>query len=47
MHQHLVEYAELSNAKIIFLSSANVFDAYSKYPSYEYDKTLSESIYGR
>jgi dTDP-4-dehydrorhamnose reductase len=28
------------------LSSANVFDAYSKYPSYEQDKTLSNSIYG-
>ena len=34
-------------ARLLFLSSANVFDAYSKYPSYEYDKTLSESIYGR
>ncbi len=32
--------------KFIFLSSANVFDAYSKYPSYEHDKTLSHSIYG-
>ncbi len=29
------------------MSSAVVFDAYSKYPSYENDKTLSESIYGR
>lgn len=29
------------------MSSANVFDAYSKYPSYELDKTLSESVYGR
>ena len=47
MHQHLIEYADLSRSKLIFLSSANVFDAYSKYPSYEYDKTLSESIYGR
>jgi len=47
MHQHLVEYAELTKAKIIFLSSANVFDGYSKYPSYENDKTLSESVYGR
>jgi dTDP-4-dehydrorhamnose reductase len=47
MHQHLIEYAKLTGAKIIFLSSANVFDGYSKYPSYEYDKTLSESIYGR
>lgn len=47
MHQHLIEYAELTKTKIIFLSSANVFDAYSKFPSYEYDKTLSESVYGR
>lgn len=46
-HQHLVEYVAEHNCKIIFLSSANVFDAYSKYPSYENDKTLSESIYGR
>jgi dTDP-4-dehydrorhamnose reductase len=28
------------------LSSANVFDAYSKYPSYETDTTLSNSSYG-
>lgn len=47
MHEHLVEYLKLTKTKIIFLSSANVFDGYSKYPSYEYDKTLSESIYGR
>ncbi len=33
--------------KLYFISSANVFDAYSKYPSYEFDKTLSESVYGR
>ena len=46
LHQHIVEYL-LSNAtKLIFLSSANVFDAYSKYPSYEQDKTFSHSIYG-
>ena len=31
---------------MVFLSSANVFDAYSKYPSYENDTTLSNSIYG-
>ena len=29
------------------MSSANVFDAFEHYPSYEYDKTLSESVYGR
>lgn len=45
-HQHIAEYALEFSSKIIFLSSANVFDAYSKYPSYEIDKTLSHSIYG-
>lgn len=45
-HQHLTEYLKEHNCKILFLSSANVFDAYSKYPSYENDKTLSNSIYG-
>ena len=46
-HQHIAEYLVKHNCRLYFLSSANVFDAYSKYPSYEYDKTLSESIYGR
>ncbi|WP_339756531.1 sugar nucleotide-binding protein [uncultured Winogradskyella sp.] len=45
-HQHISEYALEYGSKIIFLSSANAFDAYSKYPSYELDKTLSQSIYG-
>ena len=45
-HQHIAEYLRAHNAKLIFLSSANVFDAYSKYPSYELDKTLSGSVYG-
>lgn len=46
-HKHLFEYLEKNNTtKILFLSSANVFDAYSKYPSYETDTTLSNSIYG-
>ena len=31
----------------MFLSTSNVFDAFTNYPSYEYDKTLSSSIYGR
>jgi dTDP-4-dehydrorhamnose reductase len=42
-----LEYIKTHKCRLIFLSSANVFDAYSKYPSYEKDKTLSESIYGR
>ncbi len=45
-HQHIAEYLLANDCKIIFLSSANAFDAYSKYPSYELDKTLSDSIYG-
>ncbi|MEO1010204.1 MAG: sugar nucleotide-binding protein [Bacteroidota bacterium] len=46
-HRHIVEYIAQHDCKLLFLSSANVFDYYSKYPSYEYDKTLSESVYGR
>ena len=46
-HAQLVHYAGKHDTKILFLSSANVFDAYSKFPSYEFDKTLSESVYGR
>ncbi len=46
-HTHITEYLAKHQARLLFLSSANVFDAYSKYPSYEFDKTLSESIYGR
>ncbi|MBU2945246.1 sugar nucleotide-binding protein [Zobellia uliginosa] len=46
-HQHIVEYLKENDCRLYFLSSANVFDTYRKYPSYEYDKTLSESVYGR
>lgn len=45
-HDHISEYLIVNNARLIFLSSANVFDAYSKFPSYELDKTLSHSMYG-
>ena len=46
-HKHIVQYLQLhTSCKLLFLSSANVFDSYSKYPSYETDKTLSESVYG-
>jgi dTDP-4-dehydrorhamnose reductase len=46
-HSHICDYLKAHReCKIIFLSSANVFDGYSKYPSYEQDKTLSHSIYG-
>ena len=45
-HECLASYSLESKCRIVFLSSDNVFDAYSQYPSYEYDKTLSNSIYG-
>jgi dTDP-4-dehydrorhamnose reductase len=45
-HQHISEYIVANKCKLIFLSSAVVFDAYSKFPSYEFDKTLSHSVYG-
>jgi dTDP-4-dehydrorhamnose reductase len=47
VHSAIAAFAKESELQLIFLSSANVFDAYSKFPSYELDKTLSESIYGR
>ncbi|MFL1013533.1 sugar nucleotide-binding protein [Flavisericum labens] len=46
VHQHLVEYVFANKVRLLFLSSANVFDAYTKYPSYEEEKTYSNSIYG-
>ena len=46
VHQHLTEYVFTKKVKLLFLSSANVFDAYIKYPSYEQDKTYSNSVYG-
>lgn len=45
-HFHMVEYVKQNNCKLLFLSSANVFDAYSQYPSHENDKTLSLSRFG-
>lgn len=47
LHRQLVEYIELYNCRLLFLSSSNVYDAFHHYPSYEFDKTLSESVYGR
>ncbi|MCB4797760.1 sugar nucleotide-binding protein [Neotamlana laminarinivorans] len=46
LHRHLSDYILDKDTKLLFLSSANVFDAYSKFPSYEQDKTLSNSVYG-
>lgn len=46
-HSDIARYVLQHNCKLIFLSSSNVFDAFTNFPSYEHDKTLSESIYGR
>ena len=46
LHNLLINYSKEFNFKLIFLSSSNVFDSFHNYPSYEYDKTLSESKYG-
>lgn len=47
-HFEIIDYLlKNKNTKLIFISSANVFDAFTNYPSYEYDKTLSQSVYGR
>ena len=48
IHQHLVNYAkETIHCKIFFLSSVNVFDGKSRYPSYEIDQMLAKSTYGK
>lgn len=48
VHAHLdiINYLVAKDKKLIYISSANVFDAFTNYPSYEYDKTLSQSKYG-
>lgn len=47
VHMEMVTYVRDNDCRLLFFSSANVFDAFSNYPSYEYDKTLSMSVYGR
>ena len=46
-HFRIINWITKHSAKVIFLSSSNVFDNFHNYPSYEYDKTFSESVYGR
>ncbi|CAN5344430.1 NAD(P)-dependent oxidoreductase [soil metagenome] len=46
-HLAIIDYILKNDCKLIFISSANVFDGFTNYPSYEYDKTLSQSVYGR
>ena len=46
-HDLLIQHVNNCDCRILFLSSANVFDSFEHFPSYEYDKTFSESIFGR
>lgn len=46
-HFSIIDHLIKTNSRLIFLSSANVFDGFTNFPSYEYDKTLSQSVYGR
>lgn len=46
-HDMMIDYVVKKNARLIFLSAANVFDSFRHYPSYEHDKTFSESAYGK
>lgn len=45
-HFDIINYIIAHQKKLIFISSSNVFDAFTNYPSHEYDKTLSQSKYG-
>ena len=45
-HDLIIDFSTKHESKLIFLSSANVFDGFRHYPSYEHDKTYSESTYG-
>jgi dTDP-4-dehydrorhamnose reductase len=47
LHYAIIDWVLKNDSRILFLSSANVFDRFTNFPSYEYDKTFSESIYGR
>lgn len=47
-HKVLCEYVQRNHyCRLLYMSSANVFDGQFKLPSYEYDKPLSESSYGK
>ena len=45
-HDLIIDFSTKQEAKLIYLSSANVFDGFWHFPSYEHDKTYSESTYG-
>ena len=47
-HREICEYVRKNhNSRILYLSSATVFDGKFKFPSYENDKPFAESDYGK
>jgi dTDP-4-dehydrorhamnose reductase len=46
-YQELITFVVRERKKLMFISTSNVFDSFTNYPSYEYDKTLSASLYGK
>jgi|TARA_B110000908_G_scaffold128456_1_gene150860 dTDP-4-dehydrorhamnose reductase len=48
VHQELLNYTLSSvDCKIIYISSVKVFDGKGKFPSYENDTLLADSVYGK
>ena len=47
VQRNTVDYCMKKDCRLMFISGVNVFDAFHNYPSCEYDKTLSESVYGK
>ena len=47
VQRNIVDYCTKKDCRLMFISGVNVFDTFHNYPSYEYDKTLSESAYGK
>ncbi|MGY8945989.1 MAG: sugar nucleotide-binding protein [Flavobacteriales bacterium] len=46
-HKKLINCCEKKRIKLLFISSSSVFDFFTNFPSYENDKTFSNSMYGR
>ena len=46
-HETLVEYTTATNAKLLLLSTVNVFDGKGEFPSYEDDVPFAKSDYGK
>jgi len=46
-HEKAINSCENNRIKLLFISSSNVFDFFTNFPSYENDKTFSNSLFGR